>query len=160
MLSKHGVSPQEATSQPPCKKQRALVGEVDRAQQYLSPTQPGRVQLLEIGFHPGNRGGQGILPLHTHTIAVDICTNGTSSRRYGAVLLVQVRDELLPQWLLANTRKRKCNFLLARVDTKLMWLATIKNTHFVGAQKLIAEGGRTYKNLKDGMPFKMKAGDT
>ena len=75
-------------------------------------------------------------------------------------MLVEVPDDVKEKWLSANKLKWKCNPLLPRVDTKAMWLATIKNTHFVHAQKLVAEGGRTYKNMKDGKPLKLKEGDT
>ena len=146
--------------QPPWKKPKGLVCEADRGQRFQAKVQPGRVFLRRIGFVPFNRGGQGIIPRHCHTIAVDICTNCTSSRRYGAVLLVEVPKGVREEWLSAQVRKWKCNFWLARVDTKLMLYATLKNTHFVGAQKLIAEGGRTFHDLKDGMPFKLRADDT
>ena len=159
MLSKHVASPDAAISQPPSKKQRALIGEADRDQQYASPNQLGRVQLKEIGFHEGNRGGQGVLPLHTHTIVWDICTKGTSSRRYGPVYLVEVPEDAKEKWLLANKRKWKENELLPRVATKAMWLGCIKNTHFVRAQKLVAEGNRTHKNMKSGIPLVLKPED-
>ena len=158
-LSKLVVSPDEAISQPPQKKPRAVIGEADRAQQYVSPTQPGRVRLNEIGFYEGNRGGQGILPLHTHTIAWDICTKTTSARRYGPVYLVEVPEDVPGTWLFANKRKWRENPLLPRVDTKEMWLACIKNTHFVHAQKLVGEGNHRHKNMKSGIPLVLKPED-
>ena len=80
MLSKHAASPDAAISQHPSKKQRTLVGEADRAQKYVHPNQPGRVLTKRIGFHELNRGGVGVHPLHTHRVALDICTEGTSSQ--------------------------------------------------------------------------------
>ena len=146
--------------EPRCKKMKGLVVEADRAQRYMSKTQPGRVQIGKIGFQPHNRGGQGILPRHCHAIAMDICKNCTSVRRYGTVLLVEVPKNVREEWLSAQVRKWKCNFLLARVDTKEMMFATLKNTHFVGAQKLIAEGGRTFHDLPNGMKFILRKDDT
>ena len=110
--------------EPQCKQMKGLVVEADRAQRYISKTQPGRVSILKLGFHPQNRGGQGILPRHCHTIAMDICTSCTSSRRYGTVLLVEVPKHVREEWLSAQVRKWKCNFWLARVDTKEMIFAT------------------------------------
>ena len=40
-----------------------------------------------------------------------------------------------------------------------MLFATLKNTHFVGAQTLIVEGGRTFHDLAGGMKFKLRADD-
>ena len=145
--------------QPPCKKPKGLVCKADRAQRFQAKVQPGRVFRRRIGFVPCNRGGQGIIPRHCHTIAVDICTNCTSSRRYGAVLLVEVPKGVREEWLSAQVRKWKCNFWLARVDTKEMIFATLKNTRFVGAQKLIAEGGRTFHDLPGGMKFNLRTDD-
>ena len=59
--------------------------EADRAQSFLLTNQPDRVLVQQIGFIQGNRGGQGILPPHVHTIALDVVTSGTSERRYGLV---------------------------------------------------------------------------
>ena len=97
--------------------------------------------------------------MQTHNIALDVVKNSTSSRRYGPVMVLAVPDDVKEAWLSANKQKSKCNPLLARVDVKSMWVATLKNTHFVGAQKLIAEGDRAYKDLKDGKALKLKEGD-
>ena len=145
-----------AMSQPPSKKQRFLISERDSAHlQYLSPIQPGRVPLREIGFHEMNRAGQGIVPMHVHALALDICRNGTSARRYGPVMLVEVPDGKKDAWLSANKQKWTCNPLMPRVETTPLYLACLSDTHFVHAHKLIAEGGRTYMNIKDGTPLNL-----
>ena len=63
-------------------KAKTNMEEADRAQAFLLPAreQPGRIHLGKIGFAVVNRGGQGILPMHVHSVAQDICTNGTSKR--------------------------------------------------------------------------------
>ena len=99
------ISSVKDADQPPCKKQKALVGEADRAKKYQAKVQPGRMLLRRMGFVPFNRGGQGIIPRHTHTIAKDICKNCTSSRRYGAVLIVEVPEGVRAEWLSAQVRK-------------------------------------------------------
>ena len=85
--------------QPHSKKAKLLHSEADRGEQYLLPNQPGRVPLDSIGWHPQNRGGQGIMPLHVHDIAKEICDTGTSKRRYNQVRLVKVPDEAKAPWL-------------------------------------------------------------
>ena len=58
-------------SEPTAKKTKLIAVEAQRAQRHLSSIQPGRVHLIEIGFYPHNRGGQGIMPPHVHNIAFD-----------------------------------------------------------------------------------------
>ena len=87
------------------KKAKTIMEEADRAQEFLLPSreQPGRVGLGEIGFAIVNRGGQGILPMHVHSVAHDICTNGTSKRRHNVVLLLVVPQKELQAWRAANS---------------------------------------------------------
>ena len=135
--------------------------EADRAQEFLLPAreQPGRVPLRNIGFHPRNRGGQGIIPPHTHTVAMDVCKNGTSKRRYGTVNLVKVPAKELERWRKDNQLKRRQNTLLANFDDADMVFATLKCTHFVGAHKLIGQGSRTYMDQQDGLRLQLQASD-
>ena len=65
------VLSKETGDEPQKKKQKTLPAEADRAEKHLAPNQPGRVQLNRITWHPQNRGGQGILPLHVHNVARD-----------------------------------------------------------------------------------------
>ena len=65
------VSSKETGDEPQKKKQKTLPAEADRAEKHLAPNQPGRVQLNKISWHPENRGGQGILPIHVHNVACD-----------------------------------------------------------------------------------------
>ena len=135
--------------EPQKKKQKTLPAEADRAEKHLAPNQPGRVQLNRITWHPQNRGGQGILPIHVHDVAKDICTNGTSSRRYGQVRLVEVPERLMEVLLSANEKKAKQNPLLADFmamsHTETVY-AALRCTHFVEAHKVISESGRMYND--------------
>ena len=87
------------------------------------------------------------MPLHTHDVARDISHKGTSKRRYNVVRLVQVPEKEVKALLAANARKAKMSPLLASFQamshTDPLY-ATLCCTHFVEAQKLIAEGGRRY----------------
>ena len=99
------------------------------------------------------------MPLHAHAIAVDVCGNGTSMRRYVPVRLVQVPEEALPAWRCANKKKAKNNPRLAQFGDSEMELACLKCTHFCGANKLVAEGNRTHLNIPGGTPLKLLADD-
>ena len=79
-------------SQPHKKKPKLLHNEADLGEQYLSPTQPGRVPLDRIGWRPQNRGGQVIMPMHVQAVAKEISQKGTSKPRCGAVRLVVVPE--------------------------------------------------------------------
>ena len=59
--------------EPPQKKPKVImIPEVDRAEIYLSPAQPGRVHPSKIYWRLANRGGQEIMPLHAQDVAVDM----------------------------------------------------------------------------------------
>ena len=95
--------------EPTPKKQKTLLSEADRGQEYIKGVQPMRMPLEKISWHPMNRGGQEIMPFHVHEVGLDICTKGTSARRYGAVRLVEVPESEKAAWLLANKTKTKQN---------------------------------------------------
>ena len=106
---------------PPTKKAKKVktnMEEADRAQSYLLPAreQPGRVLLGKMGFAGKNRGGQGILPMHVHSVALDVCTNGTSKRRYNVVLLVVVPQKELQAWRAENAFKMSSKSTLSEVQ--------------------------------------------
>ena len=147
-------SPKDASSstasgyEPQAKKQKLLLSEVDRAEQYLAPNQPGRVQLSKTSWYHANRGGQGIMPFHVHDVAYDICTKGTSKRRYGQVRLVEVPENFMKSWLSVNQREATMNPFLANFQAMSHTgpvYATLFCIHFVQAQKLILKGGRRFR---------------
>ena len=102
--------------EPQSKKRKTLLADADRAEQYVTPNQPGRVKLMQISWYTKNRGGQGIMPLHAHDVAFSVVTLGTSKRRYGRVGLVEVPANVVATWLADNRRKSKLNPLLANFD--------------------------------------------
>ena len=60
-----------------------MLADADRAETYRLPNQPGRVQLHQISWHPKNRGGQGVMPMHMHEVAYDV-TSGTRAMSHHA----------------------------------------------------------------------------
>ena len=149
--------------EPQPKKQKVLLAEANRSEQYLLTDQPGRVELHFIGWHQRNRGGQGLLPLHVHDIAENVCTKGTSKRRYGQVRLVEVPDDIRQTWLDANSHKAKRNpwlpEFLAMSHNGVSVYACINCSHFVSAQQLIKEGGRRYQDKPEGQKLQLKDDD-
>ena len=148
--------------EPQAKKQKLLLSEADRAEQHLAPNQPGRVQLNKISWHHNNRERQGIMPFHAQDVAYDICTRGTSKRRYGVVRLVEVPENVTKSWLAGIETKHRMNSLLSNfraMSHNGQMYATLRCTHFVEAQKLIKEGGRRYMNKADGLHLQLKDDD-
>lgn len=148
--------------EPESKKAKYVGAEADRAEVYLSPNQPGRVQLSRCSWHHDNRGGQQILPPHAHDVAADICENRTSKRRYGAVKVVEVPDKEAEAWLAANRAKAKQNSLLANFEAMSQtgpYYAILKCNHFVEACKIIKEGHRKYMDKAAGMPLQLQEDD-
>ena len=121
---------------------------------YVLSNQPVKMPLNKISWHPDNRGGQGIMPFHVHDGALDICTRGTSKRRYNQVRMVEVPKHIMKKWLFDNEKKAEMNPLLASFQamshTRPVY-ATLVRTHFVEAHTLISESGRTYRNQADGL---------
>ena len=118
-------------------KQKMLIAAADRAdkllEKHLVTNQPERVPLSQIMWHPANRRGQGILPLHVHNVARDTCTNGRGNRRYGQVKLVEVPENVRTSWLSANliaetTRNPRVANFLAMSHTGWVY-ATLSCTH-------------------------------
>ena len=161
-LSKDTSSSNGKVHEPPQKKPKVMISEADRAEIYLSPAQPGRMHPSEIYWRAANRGGQGIMPLHAQDVAVDICVKRTSKRRYNCVRLVEVPESAVKSWLSAIHKKIKQNPLLATFQAMRHagpLYATLNCTHFVGAHRLILEGGRRYKGQPDGQRFRLREDD-
>ena len=140
----NGYEPQAKQHGPPAKRQKTILSDANRAEEYRAPHQPGRVHLELISWHPDNRGMQGILPFHVHTIASNITEKGTSIRRYGFVRLVEVPPDVAEPWFADNKKKANMNPLLS--DFSAMshqgpYYANLNCTHFTDAQKVIKEGG-------------------
>ena len=84
------------------------------------------------------------MPMHAQDIALNICVNGTSKKRYNKVLLVEVPESVKKEWLEANQKKAKMNPMLSNFENMICtgtMYATLRCTHFVEAQKLVMEGG-------------------
>ena len=150
----------EGCEPPTTKKQKIYLNtEAERAQKFLLPCQPDRVALGKIGWHPRNRGGQCVMPQHTHNVALNIVEKMTSSRRYGVIYLVEVPKAVRADWLQANREKARRNSLLPPVPDELMY-ANLRCTHFTQAHKLIQEGHRFYMDNPKSTPLKLHEEDT
>ena len=102
------------------------------------------------------------MPFHVHDVAYDICTKGTSKRRYGQVRLVEVPENFMKSWLSVNQREATMNPFLANFQamshTETVY-AALRCTHFVEAHKVISESGRTYRDQADGLRLRLKDDD-
>ena len=117
----------------------------DRVEACMINSQPERVHLSKIKWQPANRGWQGILPMHVHAIAHDIVTQGTSTRRYKSVELIEAPKPMLPH--------------LKTMSTTGPFYANLSNTHFCIAHQLIAEGGLRDQDQPDGLRLEQRAHD-
>ena len=145
--------------EPSYTKQKTCLSEADRAQKHLMRSQPGRVLIEKIHFQPRNRGGQGLLPRHSHNVATDVI-KGTSIQRYDPVRLVNVPAKEKAAWLLAIKRKVKNIPLLAqKFDPAKLNYAALKCTHSCHSYLLIREGNRTYMNKPGDTKFQLRPGD-
>ena len=119
--------------EPQAKKRKLFLSDATRAETYLVMT--GRVHLSMISWISSlHRGARDIMPLHVHDIAADICTRGTSQRRYAPVKLVEVPERFRARWLSANKMKAAGQPLLANFQavshTEPIY-ATLCGSHFV-----------------------------
>ena len=123
----------------------SLTDSSDRAQSHRAPGL-ARIPLSAIAFWPHNRGGAGISSHHVHEVAHDCVANRTRLSRYGEVVLVEISAEALSQVRRVNTEKAKADPLLPRCYPDEIKYVCLTKTHFVHAQKLAADGGRTLYN--------------
>ena len=148
--------------EPQTKKQQIFATDAALTDQYIQTYQPGRVPLHRISWLPSNRGGHGILDKLANDIATDISIHGTSKRRYGKVLLVEVPENVTENLLLANEKKALLNPHLSNFENMIRTgtlYATLSSTHFVEAQKLVMEGGRRWMGEQDGTPLQLREND-
>ena len=88
---------QQRGSQPTNRKRSSssLEDPVDRCLKYRKAGGNYRMPLDRLGFHPDNRGKAGVYPMHAHQVAHDGSSNGVSLRRYKAVEVVKVPEDML-----------------------------------------------------------------
>ena len=123
--SKRSSSFTDIGYKPQTHEQERMMSAADRVEACLINSQPERVHLSKIEWQPAKRSWQGILPMHVHAIAHDIVTQGTSTRRYKSVDLIEAPSITGRSY------------------------ATLSNAHFCIAHQLIAEGGRRYQDQPD-----------
>ena len=74
---------------------------VDRAMRYRRMDKT-RIDLGEIGFWPGNRGGVGINSIQVHRVCEDIMRQKCRIQRYDHVDLVEVPEPMLTDFKAVN----------------------------------------------------------
>ena len=105
-----------------------------------------RVYLDFIGFWHGNRG-MGISAHHVHDIAHDIVANRTQKGRYDYVMVVEIPEEFLAEVRRINAEMAKSDPLMPQCHADKIKYVCLGKTHFVHAQKLGKDGGRTLYNM-------------
>jgi len=103
-----------------------------------------RRPLAELGFCEANRGQLGLSSTHVHEVAFS-CFSGVKLYRYKQVDVVRVPEHGLKAWRAANEQRCLADALMPKFSPS-MKLACATKTHFVHANKLRAEGGRTLMN--------------
>ena len=140
-LSRLVIPPLGAGGPPQC---RPLEDASDRAQLHRWADLE-RVPLDSIGYWPGNRGF-GISPFHVHEIANDVLVNRTLKTRYINVEIVEITDEFLAEVRRVNVAMAKSETLMPKCFPDKIKYVCLGKTHFVHAQKLGKDGGRTLFN--------------
>ena len=118
---------------------------LDRA---LSHREAGleRRPLSDLGFLEANRGQLGISSTHVHEVAFS-CFAGVKLYRYKQVDAVRVPEHDLKKFRTANEQRCLADALMPKYSPT-MKLACATKTHFVHANKLRLDGGRTLMNDK------------
>jgi len=128
----------------------------DRAQTFRNPGVQ-RIDIDEIGYWKGNRGGLGISPQHIHDVAWDCMSNGVKLPRYNCVDVVEVPGDMMGEFHQYNKDKCESDKLMPRFSPKMKYLCLSK-THFVHAQKLAKDGSRYILGAPN-MPIRWSDGD-
>ena len=129
----------------------------DRAQKYRRLGLV-RIDLDKLLFWPPNRGGVGVSAYHAHEVAWDCKSNKTKASRYNHIDIVEIPAKDKERILQINKEKCESDPLMPRFSAKSEYVCAGK-THFVHAQKLAKDGGRTLFN--DGKtPIKWRDDDT
>ena len=117
-----------------------------------------RMQLKKIGFHPSNRGGIGIAPVHVHEVAWGMLPPGKFKiERYKQMDVVKVPSKHLAEWRKINHDKCHSNALMPKFSPE-MTVAALTKTHFSHAAKLFQDGNRSVFN-ENTKALKLQVGD-
>ena len=136
----------------------SLTDPSDRAEAFRAPGNV-RIPLKSIGFWPNNRGGAGISLHHVHEVAHDFLANRTTLTRYHEVKVVELSAEAFSHVRKVNGDRAKADSLLPKCYPDDIKYVCLTKTHFVHAQKLAADGGRTLYN-EGNVPITWQDGDT
>ena len=112
----------------------------------------------DFGFHQDNRGTLGISSHHAHEVAWS-CMGGVQTQRYKVVDAVRVPASELEKWRLINHKKCSSDMLMPKFSPSMRF-ALLTKTHFMHANKLNNDGGRTLFNKGDiHITFKMESSE-
>ena len=101
----------------------------------------------------------GIVPFHVHEVAHDCVANKTSAERYGHVCIVEIPDEHLAEMKRVNMERAKSSPLMPKFNPEKFKYVAASKTHFVHAQKLLKDGGRSLYD-RGGVPIRFHANDS
>ena len=118
-----------------------------------------RVNPKRIGFYPGNRGSTGVCSRHIHEIVEDCMKNKIRLGRYEPVELMELTEPLLKKFKAQNKAKCETDPLMPRYSPDMEYVAIGRN-HFTHACKLFQDGDHTLFGKPDGLPIRLRKGDT
>ena len=143
------------------KRAHVVEDAADRAQKFRKTQILMRVPLEQIGFWPGNRGGLGIAPYHSHEIAWGMMGEKTKLQRYAHVDVVEIPESLKRQYHEVNRAKCEGDVLMPKYSKNIKYVCVSK-THFVHAQKLCQDGAAGSKRClfnQGQVPIEWRADD-
>ena len=117
-----------------------------------------RIQLSDILFWPGNRGGQGIIPFHVHEVAHDIVVRKVRLERYDKVVVIEIPADMRDAVIAENASRATTSPYMPRVDARQARYMCFTKTHFTHALKIIKDGNRTLYNQGQ-VPLTLKDDD-
>ena len=136
----------------------AVEDAVDRAMKQRKAVSV-RVDVRKCAFWPDNRGGTGVCSRHVHQIVEDCMVNRIRRNRYEPVELVELPEHLLKKFQALNKAKCDNDPLMPRYSPDMEYVAIGRN-HFTHACKLFQDGDHTLFGKPDGLPIRLRKGDT
>ena len=132
----------------------AVEDPADRAESYRKCGQ-SRIPIDQLGFHPLNRGGQGLNTRHIHSIAASCLRERFSQTRYNVVNVVRVPHSEQEKFHKMNAEKCESDEFMPK-NSPTMVYALLTGHHLVHSLKLDQDGGRFLFNIQDGEKIRFK----
>ena len=135
----------------------AVEDPADRAESYRK-CGTSRIPIDLLGFHPLNRGGQGLNTRHVHNIAASCIHNRFSQQRYNVVNVVKVPHSEQEKFHKQNAQKCESDEFMPRYSPSMAY-ALLTGHHLVHSLKLDQDGGRFLYNIQDGEKIRYKGSE-